>query len=523
MCNSMSRWVFFSFLKCLVLVICIIPAGSGATEEPPRIDTNGKWEYTLVDGGAVIAQNHEITLDANLVIPSELDGYPVIGIGKMALYKRVNIVSITIPDSVTTIGYAAFSECTGLTSITIPNGVTSIASEAFAGCTSLISFTIPERVVAIERSTFYKCTSLTSISIPNSVISIGDNAFKGCSGLTNIFIPNTVVSIGHFAFEGCTNLTSIAIPYGVTTIGNLAFAECKNLANVNIPDSVIEIGGWAFYECTSLTSITIPNSVEYIAETAFENCTNLALIVSEDSVAEQYAEETNIPHTYGVVEIWDYEEFHRNPGKNKGTVVILEGFVFSVSKVKDDVFDVAVMIGHNFAVGQIARFRCEADFYPLYGEHVKIKARYMGALDAYFGSEIEFEGLSKLELVPNSYMVSDANLGYIKNIKVTYQELRRGTLRGSTMNLRGVVRDIGIANDGELGEGHLLLRLVDELNNEFILAVPASDELRNSYEKEISVMSARNQGYFLGEDFGEGQYRGIPYFTQETYQPEIAQ
>lgn len=98
--------------------------------------------------------------------------------------------------SVTSIGFAAFSDCSGLTSIEIPNSVTSIGYAAFQDC-----------------------TGLTSIAIPNSVTSIGAHAFNGCTGLMSIDIPNSVTSIGAYSFSSCTGLTSIAIPNSVTSIG----------------------------------------------------------------------------------------------------------------------------------------------------------------------------------------------------------------------------------------------------------------------------------------------------------------
>ena len=87
--------------------------------------------------------------------------------------------------------YGSFESCSGLTSVTIPNSVTSIGEYAF-----------------------YNCSGLTSVTIPNSVTSIGESAFRGCSGLTSVTIPNSVTYIGNSAFNGCTNLldvTSLAV------------------------------------------------------------------------------------------------------------------------------------------------------------------------------------------------------------------------------------------------------------------------------------------------------------------------
>ena len=116
---------------------------------------------------------------------------------------------MTIPNSVTSIGSAAFYDCSSLTSVTIPNSVTSIGDEAFYNCSSLTSVTIPNSVTSIGRAAFYDCSSLTSVTIPNSVTSIGEYAFQGCSGLTSVTIPNSVTSIGSSAFSGCSGLMSV--------------------------------------------------------------------------------------------------------------------------------------------------------------------------------------------------------------------------------------------------------------------------------------------------------------------------
>ena len=97
-----------------------------------------------------------------------------------------------------------------MTSITIPNSVTSIGNSAFSGCTSLTSITIPNSVTSIGPVAFGYCSSLTSITIPNSVTSIGNYAFEYCSSLTSITIPNSVTSIGGHAFYGCSKLTTAA-------------------------------------------------------------------------------------------------------------------------------------------------------------------------------------------------------------------------------------------------------------------------------------------------------------------------
>ena len=121
------------------------------------------------------------------------------------------MTSITIPDSITSIGSTTFYDCTSLTSITIPDSVTSIGNWAFSYCSSLTSITIPDSVTSIGESAFRGCTSLTSITIPDSITSIGDSAFRGCTSLTSITIPDSVTSIGESVFSDCESLKAISL------------------------------------------------------------------------------------------------------------------------------------------------------------------------------------------------------------------------------------------------------------------------------------------------------------------------
>lgn len=100
----------------------------------------------------------------------------ITSIGNYAFYY-CPLTSVTISDSVTSVGEGAFKNCTSLTSVTIGGGVTSIGSEAFYYCSSLTSVTIPDSVTSIGDYAFIYCSSLTSVTIPDSVTSIGDDAF----------------------------------------------------------------------------------------------------------------------------------------------------------------------------------------------------------------------------------------------------------------------------------------------------------------------------------------------------------
>ena len=191
-------------------------------------------------------------------------------------YKGTNYIQysneytgdVTIPESVsyggktysvTSIDYA-FYKCSGLTSVTIPNSVTSIGYSAFYGCSGLTSVTIGNSVTSIGDYAFYSCSGLTSVTIPNSVTSIGDFAFYYCSGLTSVTIGNSVTSIGNCAFEGCTDLKSITIPNSVTSIGNYAFYNCTGLTELVSLASIPPICNAGVFENVdkSLCTLKVP-------------------------------------------------------------------------------------------------------------------------------------------------------------------------------------------------------------------------------------------------------------------------
>ena len=177
--------------------------------------------------------------------------------------------TIKIKEGTTAIG-EAFSDCTGLTSITIPNSVTSIGYGAFSGCTSLTSITIPNSVTSIGYGAFLGCTSLTSIIIPNSVTEIGGDAFEETPWFNNQ--PDGLLYIGRVAYKYKGEMpekASIVIKEGTISIGSWAFADCDGLTSVIIPNSVTTIGEGVFFGCTNLSSLTIPSSVNTIEEFAF--------------------------------------------------------------------------------------------------------------------------------------------------------------------------------------------------------------------------------------------------------------
>jgi hypothetical protein len=184
-------------------------------------EVNGDPLKYEVVGDTVTIKDCKETASGALAIPSIYEGKPVTRIGDWAFYGCTKLTRVKIPDSVTGIGYAAFSKCGSLKSIDVGEGNTEYSSEDGVlfdkNKTVLIHFpagkgghyTIPDGVTSIGDHAFIKCISLTSVTIPDSVTSIGALAFRDCFGLKSVRIPDSITNIKSAAFSSCSNLKSI--------------------------------------------------------------------------------------------------------------------------------------------------------------------------------------------------------------------------------------------------------------------------------------------------------------------------
>jgi len=285
-----------SWLQPLLLLLAVAIA--------VKADQYSDFTYST-DGTNVTITGYTGT-NSNVVIPDTISDLPVTGIGNGAFTNYCfQLSSVTIPDSVTSIGNFAFYYCIGMNSVTMGNNVSNIGSGAFEACWSLTNFTIPDSVTSIGDSVF-AYSGLTSVTIGNGVTSIGASAFSACS-LTSVTIGNGVISIGASAFSYCGNLRSVSIPSSVTNIGNEAFLRCDSLTAITVdadnsafssldgvlfdrsqttlilfpggktgsytvPNGVTSIADYAFYWCRGLTNATIGNSVTNIGASAFFAC-----------------------------------------------------------------------------------------------------------------------------------------------------------------------------------------------------------------------------------------------------------
>jgi hypothetical protein len=256
-------------------------------------------------------------------------------IPRVAFWNCRGLTSVTIPNSITSIGSYAFSGCNGLTGVyisdlaawcnisfdgylysnafsnplyyahnlylnnelitelTIPDGVTSIGGNAFYYCSSLTKVDLGNKVTTIGAGAFGWCVGLTSITIPENVIQIDDGAFKGCNGLKSIEVSekNTVYhSAGNCLIQtkskvlvAGTKTSEIPNDGSVTTIGKNAFNNW-NLKSIEIPSSITSIEEGAFLGCSILNSVTIGDGVTSIGDQAFFGCSAMKSVTIGKSV-----------------------------------------------------------------------------------------------------------------------------------------------------------------------------------------------------------------------------------------------
>ena len=270
-----------SLLVAVCMMITMLPlsavtAFAEDTSAPTGTASYGDYEYDYTinteDGTATITKFLGPVGSANpnfydIKIPSELGGHPVTGLGEYSFAAN--------PYD----GHQGNPLCSKIHSVTIPQSVTSIGDRAFDGCSALTTLSLGEKIKTICNCAFENCTSLTGVTIPQSVTSIGYYAFEGCTNLNPLTIKGPITSMGNYAFAGSTYLTSLTLCDDIQTIGNFAFLGSTSLKTVTLPKNLTSIGEYAFARCSELESITIPENVKTINPKTFADCSKLEYII----------------------------------------------------------------------------------------------------------------------------------------------------------------------------------------------------------------------------------------------------
>ena len=309
-----------------------------------------KYAYTVnADGNATITDflgpvASTSTGSYDITIPEKLDDHPVTGLGESSFsgtyspdhpknYTLLSfcnqIQSVTIPESVTSIGKSAFEDCSNLDSLTIKGVATSIGAYAFGSCTSLTSLSLvgsfqtigdyafaytphingnatissgdsrvpgglllPDSLTYLGEGAFLyngylvftynsqtlqvamsdlssSYTGIIAVQFGEGLTEVGDAAFSYNANLAAIIDFGSLTAIAPSMFEGCAELSSVTLPDTIRTIGLGAFANCTSLEEIELPEGLTEIAQ-AVFAGTALTQIDLPSTVTAIGESAFE-------------------------------------------------------------------------------------------------------------------------------------------------------------------------------------------------------------------------------------------------------------
>lgn len=229
----------------LLLALCLFSALACA-------ETEGDFAYAVADGSATITAYTGNTV--NLIVPDTLGGYPVTSIRYCAFRGCTSLVTVVLPDSITTIGSNAFQNCFSLTQLSLPDSLSMIGTHAFLGCAKLTQLTIPDSIERVHPYAFYGCSAVRLCSL------------SGQAALT-------LTSFGYAFTSPDYPQLSLKAYQNDSGARTFTVVDCDESAvSVVFPEGVTAVGRHAFYNCTALTELTIPESVIEIADSAFEGC-----------------------------------------------------------------------------------------------------------------------------------------------------------------------------------------------------------------------------------------------------------
>ncbi len=284
-------------------------------------DKENGFEYLVVSDGVMLLSYTGEETQLNL---TAYEGHDLVAIGPRA-FEGKDITSITLPDTVTSIGAYAFNNSkletitassvtsvgayafantavseinmpklntiadhafyqSALTNITFGTEITKLEDYVFAG-TELTSYTVPANITTLGSNVFAN-TPLTSIIIPNTVTEIGSNIMNGCKNVTHIeigFIGETIKStnskINNYLF-GSSDVSNyeLILTGAIESISFTPLSNTRTVTKITLPATVTKIEANAFEECSALQTIVFLGTVTDIQVAAFRNCVSLETI-----------------------------------------------------------------------------------------------------------------------------------------------------------------------------------------------------------------------------------------------------
>lgn len=298
----------------------------------------------------------------DLVIPDSIDNAVVTSIGEKAFAESNQFESITIPDSIGSIGEGAFDCREDLSKVYI-NSLENWCKIDFKDSGSqpmcnfadlyingnlLTDLTVPDSITSINNYTFSGCTSITSVTLPNCITKICDDAFSFCDNLEKVEFGHELKSIGNYAFA-YTSLKNITIPDSVTYIGDYAFS-CCSFESIVIPDSLTSVNDYAFSYCNKLKTVIIPDSVTKIGYSAFDECLLISNVLFKGSKSQWNSIDFSDSNYYLVESVIHYDVKFV---EKKAPTCVNKGYdLYSCSECSDGVkINYTDPLGHNVVSG----------------------------------------------------------------------------------------------------------------------------------------------------------------------------
>lgn len=195
----------------------------------------------------------------------------------------------TVPDTVTEIGNSGFAY-SHLASVSLPDSLKTIGEFAFFDCDLIQELAVPQSVSVIGKEAFAWCDQLKKVVLPEGLHVLEYGLFWYSKNLNQVNLPASLTAISDYAFSRCESLEALEIPEGVRKIGEESFAYCSNLKRMILAKSTETVGKKAFYQCSSLEQITIKNGETVLGEQIFDGCGTLQFFTPEHSGAQQYAQ-----------------------------------------------------------------------------------------------------------------------------------------------------------------------------------------------------------------------------------------
>ena len=290
---------------------------SSSESDMKKIYTSDDFEYYLNEKSEAVVSRY-IGKERNVTVPETLDNHTVTTIAPLGFsslsfidvsaegyrYKEGekwyivtnNLLSVTLPDTIKTIGDYAFAYNGSLEKVNIPSEVSKIPQECFFGCKKMINMNLPDSVREIGSSAFEGCEVLESVEM-RGVVNVGDKAFYQCNKLVDVIFSYSLKSIGSSAFQYCTLTETLDLSSVEKLGGNVfshnstikkvilndnlqvlesgVFSYCRNLEEINFPSELVSIGNYCF-ERTGIKSAVFGGKLKEIGKKAFESCWSLA-------------------------------------------------------------------------------------------------------------------------------------------------------------------------------------------------------------------------------------------------------